>query len=544
MPKSSSLIRLAVGVCVLGLWGCGNEVATLELVSITPENPRIGDTVNVVFKLTDYRGQPLAGQNVAFKLDVEKPLIKMAPANATSLKGDGTAATTLVASGRVSSVRVIATAGDKSVTTPPISFVGATSASGRQLTFQCGELAGKASGGRHAIGAYDPSRYLIAGVKLKCFAHVADRNGDGMPKAIVGFITEAGAIGPSSTSQADVVGNAEILYKTSLPFPKETDPGVFVWNPTVDDIHTGDYLVPLWMAPFTWTVNPIATFDTGVPALNLNNLQEPRRFDPIRNRPDLVPAQQYQNNPRDNLVSLVAFTSGEEGFTDMNNDGVHQDEEPFDDLTEPFVDYDDNGTWDPDEKFIDTNNNGKWDGKNGKWDGNTDIWRQERILWTGVPALQDVGITARNPAPSVRGVQGIGGQPITVGCFDAVGVNFIIADPWWNALARNGEGDGCSGESSDVVEVSGGRTGPAFGYGPGDVFSFLIKDKMDRKPAPMTTPPQPGCFPPPGNVCSPGGPECYGFGVPIECKFTASPEEGHIVNILSVVRGRIFKNLP
>ena len=106
---------------------------------------------------------------------------------------------------------------------------------------------------------------------------------------------KAGTIGPSESSVSDVIGNAEILYKTSLPLPKEVPPGVFVWNPNNDEKHTGEYLVPLWMEPYRWTTNPITTRDTGVPALNPANLQEPRRPDPIRVRSDT--GQQYQCRP-------------------------------------------------------------------------------------------------------------------------------------------------------------------------------------------------------------------------------------------------------
>lgn len=546
---TSSLSRAAVvGLSLLGLVGCGGEVATLEYVSITPELPKLGEVATVQFQLTDYRGLPLAGQNVTFSLDQDRPGVKLGPLSGTSLKGSGVIETQLIVSSRVTSVRVIAKAGDKTVSSPPLSFAG-SDASGRQLTFQCGNIAGDGSGGVHAIGAYDETRYLIAGVKVQCVAHVADRNGDGVASALVSFMTEAGTIGPNETTLADVIGNAEILYKTSLPLPKEVPPGVFVWNPNNDKFHTGEFLAPLWMHPFRWTTNPIATLDTGLPAVNPANLQEPRRPDPIRRQPGN--GQAFQNNPRDNLVTMIAVTSGEEGFTDQNNNGVHDNDngmgqpEPFDDLTEPFVDADDNGTWDPDERFIDANGNGKWDEKNEKWDQNTLIWVQERITWTGMPHGEDAKLmSAVNPAPSVRGVAGAGGLPITVGCRETVPVDLIVSDPWFNSLARNGGGDGCEGESTDVVETVGGVTGLAFTYPAADVINFSIKDALDRKPQPMTSPPQPGCFPPPGGVCSPAGPDCYTFGIPIICKFTASPLEGHVVFLSTGVRGRIHKNLP
>ena len=540
MPKSFGLLRAVVGISVLGLVGCGGEVATLEYVSITPPLPKIGEVATVQFKLTDYRGMPLAGKDVTFKLDTANAGVSLTPLSANSLKGSGIVETQLVASNRVASVRVIATAGGKEVSSPALSFAG-SAANGRQFTFQCGKISGDGSGGVHAIGAYDQSRYLIAGVKLNCVAHVADRNGDGLNGALVSFVTEAGTIGPSESSVSDVVGNAEILYKTSLPMPKEVAPATFVWNPTNDETHTGEYLVPLWMEPYRWTTNPIGTFDVGIPALVLTNLQEPRRPDPIRRRPDT--GQPYQNNPRDNLVSMIAITQGEEGFTDSNNNGIFDTEEAFDDLAEPFVDADDNGTWDADEKFIDVNNDGKWNGKNGKWDQNTTLWVAERIIWTGIPNGEDAVLSATNPVPCIRGVKGVGG-PIEVSCNGFAEVDYLIADPWWNGLARNNEGDGCSSGSTDVVDVIGGDTGAAFTYSNVTRFNFLLKDKLDRKPTPMLSPPQPTCNVPPGNACTPSGPDCWNFKVQVVCKFTASQVEGHIVALADIIEGRIWKNTP
>jgi hypothetical protein len=524
---------LLAGFSLVGILGCGgSSVATLTYVGVSPTQPRIGDVATVTFKLTDYRGVPLAGTDVSFHLDAEKRGVTLSPLSASSLKADGTASTQLVVSNGVTSVIVIAKAGDKEVRSPPISFAGSF-ASGRQLTFQCGPLSGVASGGVHAIGTYDQSRNLIAGVKLNCTAHVADRNGDGLPSALVSFVTEAGAIGPTETTVADVVGNATILYKTSYPLPKETDPGVFVWNPPGrnpaehDLLHTGEYLVPLWMEPYRWTSNPIGTL-AGNPPLNPANLQEPRRADPIRKKPDGTGF--YQNNPRDNLVAMIAVTSGEEGFTDNDNDGKYTEGEPFDDLTEPFVDSNDNGTWDPDEKFIDTNGNAHWDGKNDKWDGNTLIWAQERILWTGIPDALDEA----PPVPTVRGIQSNDGMPIRIGCHGGSAVNFAISDPWFNGLARNSDSDGCSTKPNKVVDVVGGDNGITFTYPPVTISSFFLSDVLPRDPQPMTTPPSPGCF----------EPNTFAFTIPVVCSFTASPVEGHVVSIVTSVSGLITRNIP
>jgi hypothetical protein len=537
--KLSKLVLAATGACALS---CGGTVATLTYVGVDPPQPRIGDTATVTFKLTDYRGVALAGTNVTFRLDSEKPGgVTLSPLSATSLKGSGEASTQIVVKDRPTNVVVIATAGDKEVRSNPIAFAGSTFANGRQFTFQCGEIGGAASGGVHAIGAYDNSRHLIAGDKVDCIAHVADRNGDGLPGVTVGYMTEAGTIGPTESSVADVIGNAKILFKTSLPLPVETGPETFTWNPANDEIHTGEYLVPLWMEPYIWTTNPIGQLK-GNPMFNPNNLQEPRRNDPFRKRPD---GSFYNNNPRDNLVTMIAFTSGEEGFTDSDGDGkfTKDTDTVWDDLTEPFVDSNDNGTWDVDEKFLDVNADTKWNGKNNAWDANTTIWVQERLLWTGMPD----GFDYLPPFPTVQNVQATNGQPIQVGCFGTVGVFYVIGDPWYNSIARNGTGDGCKGRnSSDAVKIVGGETGIAFTYPATRLYGFGVADALNRTPQPMTTPPQPKCFPPPLNTCSrnPSLTDCTPFEVGVDCSFTSSPQDGYTLVIGDDIGGYVFNNFP
>lgn len=91
------------------------------------------------------------------------------------------------------------------------------------------------------------------------------------------------------------------------------------------------------------------------------------------------------HNPRDGLNTVIVAVQGEEGFVDVNGNGVYDPGEPFVDSGEPFVDTDDDNIRDPDEDFIDVNQNGVWDGPNGKWDANTVVWAEARVLYTGFP---------------------------------------------------------------------------------------------------------------------------------------------------------------
>ena len=480
--------------------------ATLEFVDQSPENPRLGEITTLRFRAIDSRGNPQAGSPIHFALQSPVPGVSLTPEDAVTDVGNGVASTQLVASGRVASVVVVASSDDKVALSPAVTFAGA-SANARLFTFQCGKFSGDGSGGLHAIGAYDETRYLIAGVKVRCTAHVGDRNGDGVVGAQVSFLTEAGTVGPTSTSVTNVVGNAEILYKTSYPLPVPTEPGTFTWNPPNDVMHTGDYLAPLWMHPFYWVQNPIRDYGTVInPQVDR---PEPVRDDPIR------PNQ--RNNPRDNLVAMIAVTTGEEGFNDKNNDGQFQEGEfdPKYDLTEPFVDNNDNGTWDDGELYVDANGNGKWDGKDGKYNPSTLIWVQERILWTGWPHPLDRDDTPLNRTPIVRQLKPPPTNPVlNLPHFGFDSAVFLLSDPWFNRIAQNAEGDGCSGGNIGPVVVDNLPKGVAFTYPSLSVEAYSIRDQHD-----------PAGNPPPPPYTAPG----IRFEVNANCRYTASQESGHTV---------------
>jgi hypothetical protein len=507
-------MRLRLSVCLAAVLAvgvaCGGATpASLQFVDIAPAQPRLGDITTVRFKAIDERGNPAAGVGVNFALQqANQAGVALNPTTATTTKTDGIAETTLTVTGGVTSVVVVATAGDKTALSPPISFAG-SAPNAAQFTFQCGPLDGAASGGIHAIRAYDASRNMIAGVKLRCSAHVADRNGEGIPNAQVSFLPEAGAIGPSETTATDVIGNAEVLYKTSLPLPEDVAPGTFTWTPQNDANHTGDYLVPIWMEPVTWTANPVIDKVNGVqPVVGCNpGCPEPQRVDPMRRALD---GGDIVMNPRDNLVAMIAVTSGEEAFTDTNNNGKFDPGEPFIDTTEPFVDSNDNGTWDPGERYIDTNGNGKWDGKNGTHEDNTLIWASEKILWTGIPSEFD----SSNPSPTTYSAvfNTLGNPvtpPVTIPSGGSIFLTTFFSDPWFNGLTRDGNGDGCKGVVNGPVTASGdtGNQGIRTTYPPVEVDQLLISDA--RSPD--------------------AGSQAYA--AQIVCNFTDSPEQGAVTTV-------------
>jgi hypothetical protein len=279
------------------------------------------------------------------------------------------------------------------------------------------------------------------------------------------------------------------------------------------------------MHPFNWVEDPLTLALSG---LANYTLREPRRPDPIRLKAD---GTRFLNNPRDNLVTMIAVTSGEEGFTDSNNNGQFDQGEFFDDLTEPFVDSNDSGTWEDNERFIDVNGNRKWDGKNGQWDSNTLIWRQERLLWTGVPATEDTlatvpGVAGHKPvyskaSPAVLALTCPGSGPQCAAAGPPATVTAFIADPWFNSIAQNGDSDKCDIEASDNSPVKvlspSSSGGFAFTYPAGRFYVFTVMDARDPQAPPIE------------QVArrSPA----ISFRAFINCSYTSSPKDGYVQRI-------------
>jgi hypothetical protein len=122
------------------------------------------------------------------------------------------------------------------------------------------------------------------------------------------------------------------------------------------------------------------------------------------------------HNPRDGLVTVIAMANGEEGFVDLNGNGVYDPGEPYIDMGEPYIDANDNGKWDPGEYFFDYNRNGVYDGPNGRWDSDTVIWAETRLLFSGLPFATADGGTGRIAGSQFFAVGALP-EPATVGRF-------------------------------------------------------------------------------------------------------------------------------
>ncbi|HZN95139.1 MAG TPA: hypothetical protein VFB81_20645, partial [Myxococcales bacterium] len=90
-------------------------------------------------------------------------------------------------------------------------------------------------------------------------------------------------------------------------------------------------------------------------------------------------------NPRDGLLTVVAYVNGEEYFNDSNGNGAYNFGEQFYDQGERLVDADDDGAWALGESFFDENNNGVWDGPDGLYQSDKQVWTEYRLLYTDLP---------------------------------------------------------------------------------------------------------------------------------------------------------------
>lgn len=116
---------------------------------------------------------------------------------------------------------------------------------------------------------------------------------------------------------------------------------------------------------------------------------QPVEVDPIPGEPSRTGSLGGTRNPRDGVVTLLAIAQGSEAWTDLNGNGVRDENEPFTDAAEPYLDVDDNGQYDEGvDEFFDSNSDGEWTDANGQYDPDTFIGATTKVIWSG-PLLED-----------------------------------------------------------------------------------------------------------------------------------------------------------
>lgn len=330
---------------------------------------------------------------------------------------------------------------------------------------------------RHSVSAFDSSRQVLSGRTLDCWATVGDATGAPIEGATVRFSVEAGqSVGEAIT---DAQGRASLGYQTGLPLPFDVEPERWTAAPLQGLEYTGIPVAPAWMEPETWVENP-ALLVLAPPEQRVPTFREPRRPDPIR----VGPSGRLTNNPRDNLVTLVATVAGAEAFTDLDGDGAYDPGERFVDQVEPFVDGNDNGTWDSFEAFVDLNRNREWDGMNERFDPETTLWVQERVLWTGAPSAEDLqpivpGVVGHRPTVLAMGTRLTCQPDADGGCREATAADggpgtylAYVADPWFNAPAATLTCDASPVSFPPLVDVTSLEARLDGGTVPAGVFVY------------------------------------------------------------------------
>ena len=104
--------------------------------------------------------------------------------------------------------------------------------------------------------------------------------------------------------------------------------------------------------------------------------------DGVRTAADLVTQEPTPANGR---VTVIAVTTGEESYTDLNGNSRFDPGEPFTDLpAEVFLDANEDGIYNLGEFFLDSNNNGVYDAAgNGTWDDQILIEGEIPIIFSG-----------------------------------------------------------------------------------------------------------------------------------------------------------------
>jgi hypothetical protein len=318
---------------------CGGSACTIMGIRTSGFN----EQAQIAFRLTDAQGTPIPGVRVDFVGTNLPNGTTITPTTMTDVVGN--AVTTATAGLFTGAFTVKATIAGSTVSADsPIIGVRGAKTSNNGFSLSCATV---------NVGAY-VSATPPAPVNVVCTVKLVDRYnnavGTGAP---VYFRAEAGSVPLSADTK---------------PFL----PGVLQFDEGLGNV------------AFT-TVGAFPPRDVAPLDADANQWPQPRQAEPFAMDGSL------RYNPRDGLVTLVAYIKGEEHFSDDNANGMRDGAEQFIDQGEAFVDANDSGTWDPGEIYVDdAPTDGMWNPPNGRWDAQTTVWTETRLLYTGrpVPALQ------------------------------------------------------------------------------------------------------------------------------------------------------------
>ncbi len=298
------------------------------------------ENAQVRFRVRTADGKPAVGVKVKFFVDNPPQGLSVAPEDVTNAAGEVTTNVQSSISIGAITVKAVVIPGELQTVSSTIGIRGAKPSNlGFQL--KCGRV------NLEAFATADPTSPLQ--LSTKCDVQLNDRynNPIGTGTA-VRLLAESGSISASVNTQAyqpgggNTEGSGSADFKTAGAIPKSVAP----------------FEADATQFPLKREREPRTQLNSGQPAIF--------------------------GNPRNGLVTLIAFVRGEEHFSDDNNNGKRDANEQFYDQGEPFVDNNDNNTWDTGEAYIDeAPQDGQWNGPNGIWDNDITIWTVTHILYTG-----------------------------------------------------------------------------------------------------------------------------------------------------------------
>jgi hypothetical protein len=233
---------------------------------------------------------------------------------------------------------------------------------------------------------------------MNCTVRLKDRYGNrvGIPVPVT-FATESGAITANGLTKAFDINSPNDPDEGSLTVTFSSDQGN-------------------------------GTLPADVDPLDANPGQFPS---PLKGEPRATSGSKVFN-PRDQLVTIIAITQGEESFVDSNHNNQYDPGEIYFDLSDPYIDANDNNQYDavvpnglPEVRFCGASaaGCGTFHGPNGQWDSSTNIWKTFHVVFSGAPVA-----TGFPTSDYVPGAVAQGTDLFSPTCADLVGVGPPISD--------------------------------------------------------------------------------------------------------------------
>jgi hypothetical protein len=272
---------------------------------------------------------------------------------------------------------------------------------------------------------------------MTCTVRLADRAGNrvGIPTAVA-FATEAGMIAATATTKAfdpndpndPDEGSASVTFSTDLgngSSPADVDP-----------------LPAATQYPFDRAAEPSIAYGS------------------------------LLLNPRDQLVTIIAMTRGEEGFEDANHNGVLDPNEVFVDQGDPFVDANDDGVYDQvgpaadslwEIRFCGLNPDcSTWHGPNGVWDSDTVIWKPTWVVFTANASASTTPAGGVSPATDFTLPCADYADTSGAGHDSLITAPVYVYDTWLN-VPPAGTSAGVGSANTSLIQATGfGLGGSAF----------------------------------------------------------------------------------